>query len=285
MSLIDWSQRPYALVTGASEGIGEELALALARRGTHSLILVARTRSKLERVERRIREACVSLGHTEVDVKIICEDLSATGAAEKVFQATKGLPVAILANNAGMAIGGPTDNLELAKVEQILQLNIVTLTLLVQLYTQTLVDAAAYYRARQHLYGKHRMAGIVNMSSLSALMPIPHMSLYAASKAYVLSLTEALHHEHQMHNTGLAVVAILPGATVSPIWAKEGADPSKVLLPFTTMDDVVRATLKALDSNKAVIVPGYLNNVLSFSVRLAPRWLVRRLAYIFMRQG
>lgn len=244
-----------ALVTGASSGIGYEISRLLAKEG-HNLILVARRRERLEELATRLRN------DHKCRVTVIALDLAQPGAAETLYRQLKkeNIPVDILVNNAGVGTRGsflkiPTER-ELAE----LQLNVVALTHLCKVFGNDMV---------QRGLGK-----ILNIASIAAFMPGPYMSVYNASKAYVLSFSEALRQEFK--GTGVSVTVVCPGPVASEF--HQIADTQSVLFlklaPMMSSADLAQHALKAMHDRRAVAVPGLLNRLMTFLPRLMPRnWL------------
>lgn len=262
------SSRPWALVTGASEGLGREFARQIAQRQTHNLIITARSEAKLETLSKELSSL--------VEVKIILADLSVIGAAKKLEEQTKEYEVAILINNAGVAFGGQFEDMESSEIQTLLNVNVVNMTDLFFLFIPRIKKLNEEYAEKQKL-SKHALAGIVNLSSVAAYMPIPSMAIYAASKTYILSLSESVYQEQRNVGSTLRIVASCPGTTKTEIWTKGGANEKSVRVPLGTPEHVCQATLKALDKqDKPIIIPGYFNNLMAFgSVRLTPRSWVR----------
>lgn len=267
MSSVTDSDRPWALITGASEGLGKEFAMQLAQRKTHNLILAARSEDKLQAVSKAVSDL--------VQCKVIKSDLSVAGAAEKLDKETRDLDVALLINNAGVAFGGPFEDMAYQDVQSLVSINVVALVELFHIFLQRIKQQHEKLSEQQKA-SKYALAGIINVSSVSGFMPIPSMALYAASKAFVLSLTESVYAEQRNEGSDLRVVVSCPGATKTEIWTKGGANEKSLLLPLGTSEHVCATTLAALDApNKPVIIPGYFNNLSVASVRFAPRSLVR----------
>ncbi len=270
------SVRPWALITGASEGLGKEFALQLAQRQTHNLILAARSQDKLAAVAAAISD--------QVECKVIKSDLSIAGAAETLDRETRNLEVALLINNAGVAFGGPFELMEYGDVQSLVSINIVALTELFHIFLQRIKQQHKKLSEQQKT-SKYALSGIINLSSVAGFMPIPSMAVYAASKAFVLSLTESVYAEQRNEGCDLRIVVSCPGATKTEIWTKGGANDKGLLLPIGTKEHVCAATLAALDArDKPIIIPGYLNNISVASLRLAPRNLVRFLSRRLMGQ-
>jgi uncharacterized protein len=241
---------PVTLITGASAGLGAEFARQCAARG-EALALVARRLDRLDALK-------AELGG---DIRLFAADLSAPDAAERLIEqlAAAGLEVGTLINNAGFGLAGrfaaqPPER-QLAMVD----LNMRTLTALCRAVLPAMVA-----RGR---------GGILNVASTAAFQPGPGMAVYYATKAYVLSLTEALHQE--LKGKGVHVTALCPGPTATEFF--EVAEVTG-LLPRIAVPaaGVVRAGLSGLDRNKAVVVPGLSNKLLAQGHRIAPRGLMRR---------
>lgn len=270
------SKLPWALITGASEGLGKEFALQLAQRKTHNLILAARSVDKLDAVSKDVSSL--------VQCKVIKSDLSVAGAAEKLDQETRDLDVALLINNAGVAFGGPFEDMLYKDVQSLVSINIVAVTELFHIFLQR-IKKQHKKLSEQQKSSKYALAGIINISSMSAFMPIPSMALYAASKAFVLSLSESAYAEQRNEGSDLRIVVSCPGVTKTEIWTKGGAHEGSVILPLGTKEHVCATTLAALDArDKPVIIPGYFNNISIQGLRFAPRSLVRFLSRRLMGQ-
>lgn len=235
-----------ALITGASSGIGAELAVQLAGRGL-DLVLVARREDRLEELAERIRAT------TSVEVMVIPLDLGEPDAAERLHSRTDGLRVDVLVNNAG--IGTDADIIETApeRLDELLRLNVLTLTGLTRRYA---VDM-----------GENGVGLIVNISSLAASIPTPHMAVYSASKTYVASFTQAL--DVELTGTGVRAITVMPGTTRTEFGAHGGRIPGPDTM-HAEPTDVVAAVIRALDKPNpaSVVVPGRAN---AFTAALLPR--------------
>jgi len=244
--------RPVTLITGASAGLGAEFARQCARRG-EPLALAARRRDRMEAL-------AAELGG---DVHIFEADLSIEGAAAGLIDAleAEGLSVGTLINNAGFGLAGRFADRPLVKLSEMIDLNIRTLTELCHLVLPAM-------RAR----GK---GGILNVASTAAFQPGPNMAVYYASKAYVLSFTEALHHE--LKGSGINVSALCPGPTHSEF--SDVADSHSPTLERMKMPaaPVVALGLDGLDRNKAVVIPGVKNKIGAQASRFLPRSTMRNI--------
>lgn len=260
---------PTALITGASGGIGAAFAVELAQR-QHNLILVARSEAKLQQLAAQLQQ------EFNILVEIIVQDLTVPGATNAVFDAVvqKGWTVDLLVNNAGFGDYGAFADRPLVKQVEILQLNIVALVELSHLFLLGM---------RQRKSGS-----IINVASIAAFQPMPYLSIYAASKAFVLSFSEALWAENK--DLGVRVLAVCPGPTESDFFKAaefpEGLASSsgQKLVPA---DEVVRDALKALEKNESnVVTGGFLNQIIVNMPRLMPReLLVNSIAKVFMGKG
>lgn len=244
--------RGVTLITGASAGLGAEFARQCSRRG-EALALVARRRDRLEALK-------TELGG---DVHIFAADLALPGAAESLIAelAAEGLTVATLINNAGFGLAGRFAERPLERQREMIDLNVRTLTELCHLVLPAMRAA-----------GK---GAICNVASTAAFQPGPNMAVYYATKAYVLSFTEALHHE--LKGTGIKVSALCPGPTHSEF--SDVADSHSPTLERMKMPaaPVVQAGLAGLDANKAVVIPGFKNKIGAQASRFLTRAAMRRI--------
>jgi uncharacterized protein len=247
-----------ALITGASSGIGEEFAQQLAQKKT-DLILVARSQEKLTRLATQLQQ------QYSINAEVIVQDLTASAAGKTVFNLVeqKGLNVDLLINNAGFGDYGEFTKRGLTKQLAMIQLNVTVLTELTGLFLPAM---------KQRGNG-----GIINISSIAGFQPLPYMSVYAATKAFVLSFTEALWAENK--NSGVRILVVCPGATESDFFKvaefpdsfAESQSKSKTV-SLTSATDVVADALKALDKGQSTIVTGGLANQIIVNLpRFVPR--------------
>lgn len=245
--------RPATLITGASAGLGVEFAKQCAARGDE-VILVARRKARLNKLAAELGKA-----------HVIAADLSKPKAAEKLLAEIngRGLWVRKLINNAGFGLRGRFDALPLDRQLEMIDLNIRSLTNLA---------FVALDNMRAHGGG-----AILNVASTAAFQPGPNMAVYFATKAYVLSFTEALHEEWK--DRGIKVSALCPGPTRTEFGDVAGI---KTLGSFDRLameaEPVVRAGLEGLERNQAIVIPGMTNKIGAWSTRLAPRSTVRKIA-------
>jgi len=244
--------RPVTLITGASAGLGAEFARQCAKRGD-DLAVVARRRDRLEDLAAQIQGK----------VHIFTADLALPGAAESLLAEVEaeGLAVETLINNAGFGLGGRFATLPLERQREMIDLNVRTLTELCRLVVPGMIERGG--------------GAILNVASTAAFQPGPNMAVYYASKAFVLSFTEALHHE--LKRSRIKVSALCPGPTATEFFDVAGVSDS-ILARFSAgAAGVVRAGLRGLDRNKAVVVPGFGNKIGAQSTRFIPRAAMRRI--------
>jgi hypothetical protein len=241
------------LITGASAGLGIEFARRLAGRGQR-LLLVARRKDRLDALAAELGNA-----------RAVAVDLSEVGSTAAVMAdvAAAGEHVETLINNAGFGLRGRFAELDAARQRQMIDLNVTSLTELCRAVAPGMIE--------------RKSGAILNVASTAAFQPGPNMAVYFATKAYVLSFTEALHEELKPH--GIRVTALCPGPTKTEFGAVAGFGDNSAFDRFSTdAASVVRAGIKALDRNRAVVVPGMLNKVGASSTRFVPRPLVRKIA-------
>jgi short-subunit dehydrogenase len=244
--------REVTLITGASAGLGAEFARQCAARG-EELALVARRRDRMEALAAEIGGK----------VHVFEADLAREGAAASLIAelAAEGLGVDTLINNAGFGLAGKFADRPLARLSEMIDLNCRTLVELCHLVLPAMRE--------------RRRGGILNVASTAAFQPGPNMAVYYATKAFVLSFTEALHHE--LKGTGIRVSALCPGPTESEFG--EVADSKSPTLERMKgpADIVVRAGLRGLARNKAVVIPGLANKVTAQASRFLTRAAMRRI--------
>ena len=255
----------YALITGASSGIGLALAEALGRRG-RNLILVARQRDALESI------ACELTQRFSVELLFRVCDLSqplqVSGLLHELEQGER--TIDLLVNNAGVGTSGAYVAQDWAREQQLIELNILALA--------RLCHAIGTIMAGQG------SGQILNVASVAGFQPGPGMSNYYASKAYVLHFSEGLREELKAY--GVKVSVLCPGPTRSAFFRTAQMDVqsrqgSKLMM---NAEEVALITVKALEKNRAIIIPGWRNRLIALSPRLGPRWLVRRISARLNRQ-
>ena len=245
--------KKVALVTGASAGLGVDFARQLSKRG-HPLVLAARRKDRLQALAKELGNA-----------RVIAIDLSKKDAAAKVMADlhAKGEVVDLLVNNAGFGLIGRFAELDAGREREMIDLNVGTLADLCRAVAPGMID--------------RKSGGIINVASTAAFQPGPKMAVYFATKAFVLSLTEALHEELKPH--GIRVTCLCPGPTRTEFGDVAGFG-GNGLFDRVAMEspEVVAAGLKGLDRNQAVVVPGFVNKLTASSGRFAPRSVVRKIA-------
>lgn len=247
------------LVTGAASGLGYELSILLAK-DNHDLILVDIDSEGLKSAKEKI------LKDYQVDIQIQVKDLSAPNIAEEIYTELKGRKIDVLINNAGFGIFGTFNDTNWQREADMLNLHIMTTTHLTKLILSDMV-------ARDT--GK-----ILNMSSLAAFQPGPLMSLYYASKAYILSFSEAIANE--LKDTGVTVTVLCPGQTKTSFQEVVSGDASENKISFNMAcpQEVAKYGYDAMNKGKVVAIPGNINKFLS----KLPRFISRRTATAVIRK-
>jgi short-subunit dehydrogenase len=249
---------PTALVTGASSGIGLAFARRLARSG-HDLVVVARDTQRLDALGKELREA------HGTDVEVLTADLTLPEqlAVVEARLEDPGRPVHLLVNNAGFGNNGPFRGQDREAIDREIRLNVLALTRL----------AHAAVRPMAH----RGSGGVVHVASIAGFQPTAGTAVYGATKAFVLSFSEALHEE--LRPAGVRVLALCPGYTKTEFQERNNYRirplPS---FAWATAEEVVADAMRTLEQGRAVCVPGALNKALAGSVRLMPRGVARRVA-------
>jgi uncharacterized protein len=242
-----------ALITGASAGLGVEFARQLSAKG-HRLVLVARRKDRLD-------ELAAELGNA----RAVEMDLSEAGATARLMAdiANHGETVELLINNAGFGLTGRFAELDDKRQREMIDLNCGALTELAHAVLAGMIE--------------RRSGGILNVASTAAFQPGSGMAVYFATKAFVLSFSEALHDE--VKKQGVKVSCLCPGPTRTEFRQVSGFDPKGRLGKLSAdAASVTAAGLKGLERNQAVVVPGWSNKAIAQAHRLLPRALVRRAA-------
>jgi len=246
------------IITGASSGIGMELAKIFAK-NNHHLLLVARSEDKLKSLAEELRSK------HKVEVKLLARDLSNYSAAKEIFNycEKENLNVTHLVNNAVFGDFGFFVNSSWPKQEQMINLNITTLTYLTHLFLPAMV--------------KNKSGKILNVASTAAFQPGPTMSVYYATKAYVLHFSEAIANE--LEGTGVSVTALCPGATESGFQTLAAMEESKLVKnkKLPSSEEVANYGYQAMLKGKKVAIHGTMNYIMANSIRFTPRNLVLKI--------
>lgn len=257
-------QKPYALITGASSGIGLEMAKQLAKDG-NNLILVARSESLLNDIANELHQ------QHGVNVEVYAFDLSKPGSARALVNAIGegGLErISLLVNNAGFGIHDKFDCISLEQTQAMMQLNM-----------NTLCDLTHLLLPVMKRLGRGR---IVNVASVAAFQACPNFAVYAATKAFVLSLSEALNAE--LDGTGVTVTALCPGATQTKFHDVAGSSNALAMKLMDSAEKVARIALRAAAAGKSVVITGLTNKPIPWAARLLPRGVVTKTAGLLFRR-
>jgi len=249
------------LITGASSGIGLELARCFAAEGAR-LVLVARNTAALESLATELRR------DHQVESVVLAADLSQLETPGKLFSDLKGrgIGVDILVNNAGFGAYGLFADLPLKRQLEMIQVNITALTELTGLFLPDMIA--------------RRRGGVLNVASVAGFVPGPGMAVYYATKAFVLSYTEALAAE--LKNTGVTVSVLCPGPTITNFGEVAGSKKAKMFrVSSMSAEAVAKSGLRAFRRHKVVEISGVKNKLLVCLIRFTPRTLVRKLARKF----
>lgn len=253
----------YALVTGASSGIGVDFARELAGRG-FDVILTARRRERLEQVAEDIRR------DFSVEAIVVPGDLAAPDGARQLYDEVTALgkPVTMLVNNAGLGHFSPLLDQTLEMIETVIRVNTAALVTLTRLYAEDMRQRGGGY--------------ILNNGSFSAIQPTPHYAVYSGTKAFVLAFTQAVSHELRPGNVKVSVLC--PGFFRSEFMDHAGQKKrsivKRIMLDSTR---VARAGIAGVLRGKTVIIPGLIYKVMNLLTRLMPRTMVTRLADLAVR--
>jgi short-subunit dehydrogenase len=255
------SEEQWAVITGASSGLGSIFADHLAKRGM-SLVLTGRDEARLSAVAQQVGKKCV-------DVEVVVGDLGTAAGVDDLVARLDGRAIEVLVNNAGFGTYGPFAEIDAGREHELVAVNV---DALVRLTHAVLPGMLARGRG-----------GILNVASTIAFQPGPYQATYGASKAFVLSLSHALWAETR--GTGVTVTALCPGPTRTGFVDALGSDVSHtaVYRHLAAPEPVVAAGLRALDRGHAVVVPGMRNRVIATGGRLTPGWLSARISGRMLR--
>lgn len=253
------------LITGASSGIGKDLAAKFAQ-GGNNLVLVARSEDTLNALAKQLEST------TPAKVAVQVADLSRPGAAKKLSEALvkQGVEIDILVNCAGVLEHGRFVSIPATDHQNLIDLNISGLTGMLSYFLPGMVER-----------GKGR---VMNVASIAAFQSIPSLATYAATKAYVLSLSESLSEE--LLGTGVTVTALCPGVTETNMMTKAQEKSGAIKLPVIVVGDsetVAEQGYRACLKGDVICVPGVLNRSATIASRATPKWLMRRLSGVMGR--
>ncbi len=247
-----------ALITGASGGIGQAFAEIAAAECT-AIVAVARRQDRMQALKADLEQ------RFRTEVIVLRRDLSQAGAAEDIVREVRGRGIVpdFLINNAGFGDVAPFAESDLQKQMDMIAVNITSLTQLTRLFLPAMI--------------KRGSGAILNVASTAAFQPGPYMSVYYASKAYVLWFTEALAVE--LEGTGVTATALCPGPTATGFGPTSGMAKTRIMkhLPLASPRDVAQYGYAAMQSGKTIAIPGFLNKLSVFSTRFGPRKLIAKI--------
>jgi uncharacterized protein len=241
----------FALITGASQGLGRVFARALAARG-QNVILVARSRDKLESLANELRSCRLILA------EVFEFDLASPWAGQRLAQQLRdrNLKVNLLINNAGFGVRGEFRNLTLQRQMEMLCLNNDAVVQLTYSLLPSLME--------------HRSAGIINVSSAAGFQPVPYASLYAATKSFLTSFSLGIQQE--LRSSGVSVVTLCPGRILADGHSGEAKNGNRRFgFVYQSSEKVVKDALESLANGGGLVIPGFVNKLSIFAQRLIPR--------------
>jgi short-subunit dehydrogenase len=251
-------QQTTALITGGSTGIGLDLAREFAAHG-HNLVVVARNRDRLDQAAGALE------GKYGVKVTAIPSDLSVDGSAQRLYDAVVGeaIQVDYLVNNAGFGLGGEFADTDLERELDMIQLNVAAVVHMTKLFMQPML--------------RRKKGRIMNVASTAAFQPGPLMSVYYASKAFVLSFSEAIAEE--LRDTGVTMTCLCPGPTETEFAEVAGIRSTRLFTQMGVKDSaaVARAGYRAMMRGERISIPGVRNKILVQAERATPRSLVTKI--------
>jgi short-subunit dehydrogenase len=260
------AQAQTALITGGSGGIGFQIARVLARKG-FDLVLVSRKRDTLE------ASAGQLVGKFGVRVHVFAADLRRAEAPKAIFEflQNENVPIEVLVNNAGFGLGGEFADTDVRRELDMIQVNIAALTHLTKLFLPPMI--------------RHKSGRVLNIASTAAFQPGPLMAVYYATKAYVLSFSQALAEE--LRHSGVTVTALCPGATATDFAATAQVTKSRLFSAFGMADpaDVAEFGVAAMMHGRRVAIPGIKNKIVAQATRFAPRDVVARISRLIQESN
>lgn len=247
--------QPITVVTGGSKGIGKSLAREFARQG-HDIMLVARGTEELATACEELRK------ETAAKIYSISLDLLKPDASEILREEMEaaGFYTNVLINNAGMGLSGAFQANDIDKIEALIQLNVSAVTSLMRCFLPDFV--------------KRGRGGILNVASLAGMVPMPYLSVYGASKTYVIALSEALSFEYR--EAGVQISVLAPGPVATEFRAQMGLKAGWMhsFLPMMDTEMVARVGYNGFAIGQSVIVPGFLNKISAFGIKILPSALL-----------
>jgi short-subunit dehydrogenase len=240
-----------AVITGASSGIGKELAYRLAEKN-YDLVLVARREDRLKEIKKDLEKH-------DIKINLKVYDIQNINSCEKLMSELKDSKIDLFINNAGFGLYGETLEIQTSKEFDMIDLNIKSL----QYLTKEVI--------------KHMETGqIINLSSMAAFLPTPFLSSYAASKAYVYSYSQALRYELKRKKIPINVMTVCPGPVITEFNEVANASPK---MKGLTVKKCVDSIIKGIEKKKALVIPGLKMKILKFLLRFAPNCLVLKVSY------
>ncbi len=240
-----------ALITGASSGIGRDMARYLSDMG-YDLILVARRKDRLEELKSELKTG----------VEVICLDVSTKENCFSLYEQVKNQDIDILINNAGFGVFGRFLDIDIEKELNMIDVNVKAVDILTKLFL--------------HDFKLKNKGYILNVASSAAFLPGPLLSSYYASKAYVLRLTEAIYEELRREGSNVYIGALCPGPVDTEFNKVANV---KFALKGLTSEYVAKYAMKNMFKKKMVIVPGFVMKLARFASKIAPEWLLLKIAY------
>lgn len=257
---------PTALITGASSGIGLELATIFAKNQIN-LVLIARNKPDLEKIKVTLEKVY------DVKVYVYVCDLAKPDCAQQLYEvmSNEGIEIDYLVNNAGFGDYGEFIDSDAGKNYDMMMLNMVTLTEMTHLFLPSMKD---------HGFGR-----ILNVASTAAFQPGPLMSVYYATKAYVLSFSEGISEE--LHGSGVTVTVLCPGPTETKFQKAANLESSKLFKSVSVMDaqTVAQVGFEAMQEGDVIVIPGLMNNIFAAATRFIPRFLMRKTIYNIQKKS